>query len=146
MTSVSSSAPSAARAATMAPAREAMMTSKFFIDIVEPTIVDRHDVAPRSERLLLPPELYRSGAIGAWLKAMTGGRDELWYHQAKSLDLVAQGHNVLVETGTASGKSLVFQAEIVRRLLADPATTMLVLYPQKALSSDQRDRWTTALA
>ncbi len=40
------------------------------------------------------------------------GINFLWSHQAEALNLVRDGHSVVVATGTASGKSLVYQAAI----------------------------------
>ena len=40
------------------------------------------------------------------------GVADLWSHQAQALDLVRRGHSVALATGTASGKSLVYQAAI----------------------------------
>ena len=45
--------------------------------------------------------------------------------------------NVAVSTGTASGKSLVYQLATMERLLADPRATALYLFPTKALANDQ---------
>ena len=45
-------------------------------------------------------------------------------------------HTVLV-SGTASGKSLSYQLPIVERVLADPRTTSLLIFPTKALAQDQ---------
>ena len=49
--------------------------------------------------------------------------------------------NVVVATGTASGKSLIFQLYALDRILRDRATKVLVFYPLKALASDQFARW-----
>ncbi len=61
-----------------------------------------------------------------------------WSHQAEAIDLARAGRSVVVATGTASGKSKVFQvpiAEAVDRGLR--AGTSLLLYPTKALAQDQ---------
>jgi len=62
----------------------------------------------------------------------------LWSHQAEAMDLVRDGHNVVVATGTASGKSLCFQLPIAEAVI-DPVKpgTALLLYPTKALAHDQ---------
>jgi len=44
---------------------------------------------------------------------------------------------VVVATGTASGKSLVYLMPVLSRLLADPRATALYLAPTKALAADQ---------
>ncbi len=62
----------------------------------------------------------------------------LWSHQAAAIDLARQGTSVAVSTGTASGKSLCFQAPIADAV-ADPLRpgTALIVYPTKALAQDQ---------
>ena len=73
------------------------------------------------------------------------GVADLWSHQARALDLVRQGRSVALATGTASGKSLVYQAAIgdaahVGATAGDapdvPANALL-LFPTKALAHDQ---------
>ncbi|MGA0237276.1 MAG: DEAD/DEAH box helicase [Acidimicrobiales bacterium] len=62
----------------------------------------------------------------------------LWRHQAEAIDLIRSGHNVVIATGTASGKSRCFQLPIAEAV-ADPIkpATALLLYPTKALAHDQ---------
>ncbi|MGH2785726.1 MAG: DEAD/DEAH box helicase [Actinomycetota bacterium] len=65
------------------------------------------------------------------------GVETLWKHQAAGLEAVRAGRNVAVATGTASGKSLVYQLATMERLTADPRATALYLFPTKALANDQ---------
>ncbi len=62
----------------------------------------------------------------------------LWAHQAAAIDAVRRGENVVIATGTASGKSRCFQVPIAEAV-ADPVKpgTALLLYPTKALAHDQ---------
>jgi DEAD/DEAH box helicase domain-containing protein len=65
------------------------------------------------------------------------GINFLWSHQAEALNLVRDGHSVVVATGTASGKSLVYQAAIAEAVgRVDPASALLI-FPTKALAQDQ---------
>ncbi len=66
------------------------------------------------------------------------GIDRFWSHQAEAIELLRAGVSVAVATGTASGKSLCYQAPIAEAVTdrADPATAML-LFPTKALAHDQ---------
>jgi DEAD/DEAH box helicase domain-containing protein len=65
----------------------------------------------------------------------------LWSHQAAAIDLVRNGTSVAVATGTASGKSLCYQAPIAEAVWGpeggEPPATALCLYPTKALAQDQ---------
>lgn len=65
------------------------------------------------------------------------GVDRLYRHQAEALTRVRAGEHTVVASGTASGKSLVYQVPVVESALADPHTTTLLLHPTKALSHDQ---------
>ncbi|MCP5028780.1 MAG: DEAD/DEAH box helicase [Actinomycetia bacterium] len=66
------------------------------------------------------------------------GVDELWSHQAQAIDAIRRGQSVVVATGTASGKSLCYQAPIAEATVSGlrPATALLLL-PTKALAQDQ---------
>lgn len=103
--------------------------------------VDRVDLPARPERSLPIPEEYRSGSPGRWLTSdeKLGGR--VWQHQAKAMMVAAQGRNLVISTGTASGKSLVFQSVAFRILDRDPEAAVVVFYPLKALSNDQLLSW-----
>jgi DEAD/DEAH box helicase domain-containing protein len=58
-------------------------------------------------------------------------------HQADALRLVDAGRNVIVATGTASGKTLVYNLAFAEAALADMKTTALYVFPTKALARDQ---------
>ncbi len=66
------------------------------------------------------------------------GVDDLWCHQAEALDHLRDGHSVVLATGTASGKSLCYQAAIAEAAV-DPVRpgTALLCFPTKALAQDQ---------
>jgi len=66
------------------------------------------------------------------------GVDQLWSHQAEALDHARAGRSVVLSTGTASGKSLCYQAAIAEAALdpVRPGTALLCL-PTKALAQDQ---------
>ena len=71
-----------------------------------------------------------------WMLAGMGIR-RLYRHQGEAIEAVRAGRDVLVVTGTASGKSLCYLVPIVEMLAADPDTTALLLFPTKALCQDQ---------
>ena len=101
------------------------------------------------DEISIPGQEARYGNAPAWLtaspawpavKAQTGD-GQLYLHQAMGLDLVEQGHNLMISTGTASGKSLVFQTPTLDHLVANPNATAIAIYPIKALARDQVIRW-----
>jgi DEAD/DEAH box helicase domain-containing protein len=65
------------------------------------------------------------------------GFDRLYSHQARALDAVREGRDVLISTGTASGKSLCYVLPIIEMLHANPDDRAVLLFPTKALSQDQ---------
>lgn len=67
----------------------------------------------------------------------------LWRHQSVALDLLGQNKNVVVATGTASGKSLIFQYRALDLICRNSRARVLVFYPLKALAADQFQRWQT---
>ena len=101
------------------------------------------------DEITIPGQEARHGAVPAWLagspvwpavKAQTGG-GQLYLHQDMGLELLGQGHNLVISTGTASGKSLVFQAPTLHHLATHPNATAIAIYPIKALARDQVVRW-----
>ena len=62
---------------------------------------------------------------------------QLYTHQAEAFDLVSQGKQVVVTTPTASGKTLCYNLPVLDRVLKNPATRALYLFPTKALAQDQ---------
>ncbi|MCS7007294.1 MAG: DEAD/DEAH box helicase, partial [Gaiellaceae bacterium] len=65
------------------------------------------------------------------------GVTALYRHQAETWEAARRGENVIVTTGTASGKSLAFTLPVLDALVRDPRTRALALYPTKALAQDQ---------
>lgn len=60
-----------------------------------------------------------------------------WTHQVRAAELAHAGQDVVVATGTASGKSLAYQLPVLTALAADPRAVALYLSPTKALAADQ---------
>ena len=65
------------------------------------------------------------------------GASPLYTHQAAAVEAALDGENVVVVTGTASGKTLCYNLPVLQTLLADPAARALYLFPTKALAQDQ---------
>jgi len=65
------------------------------------------------------------------------GLKDFYSHQAAGINAVRAGHHVIVSTGTASGKTLVYQVPTLEALLAQRDTCALYLFPTKALAQDQ---------
>jgi len=65
------------------------------------------------------------------------GIRRLYPHQAEALALVGEGRNVIISTGTASGKSLCYHLPVYQEILKNPSSRALYLFPTKALAQDQ---------
>lgn len=58
-------------------------------------------------------------------------------HQAEAIDAALAGRDVVLATGTNSGKSLAYQVPALEALAAEPSARVLMLFPTKALAQDQ---------
>ena len=67
------------------------------------------------------------------LQSVTG----LYRHQRDALDAIRSGRDVVIATGTASGKTLVYNLAFASEVMRDPKRTALYLFPTKALARDQ---------
>jgi DEAD/DEAH box helicase domain-containing protein len=65
------------------------------------------------------------------------GIERPWSHQAQAAELAHAGRDVVVATGTASGKSLAYQLPALTALMSNPKACVLYLAPTKALAADQ---------
>lgn len=61
-------------------------------------------------------------------------------HQAEAVAAARSGKDVLVVTGTNSGKSLCFQVPALAACMEEPLARALFIYPTKALAQDQAAR------
>ena len=68
---------------------------------------------------------------------VANGVTALYRHQAEAWEAAQRGENVVVTTGTASGKSLAFNLPVVDAIVREPKARALYLYPTKALAQDQ---------
>ena len=89
----------------------------------------------------IPARLPRAAPLATPLPQIVRDRlgvDAFWSHQAEAIDLARAGRSVAIATGTASGKSLCYQAPIAEAIVTGlrPATAMLI-FPTKALAQDQ---------
>ncbi|MGQ0574287.1 MAG: DEAD/DEAH box helicase [Pseudonocardia sp.] len=88
----------------------------------------------------------RPGQSAAWPDWVPGpvreafvarGLGTPWSHQVEAAELARAGVDVVVATGTASGKSLAYQLPVLARFVEEPQATALYLAPTKALAADQ---------
>jgi len=65
------------------------------------------------------------------------GVKRLYLHQVQAIEAIRGGQNVVVVTGTASGKTLCYNLPVLEAALANPEVRALYLFPTKALAQDQ---------
>ncbi|TDT57303.1 DEAD/DEAH box helicase [Fonticella tunisiensis] len=85
------------------------------------------------EYMPFPEEM--SEELISYLKSR--GIERLYSHQYEMFKRASRGENVVITTSTASGKTLSFLLPVVERILKDPATRAIFVYPTKALAHDQ---------
>ena len=104
-------------------------------DLLEGEEIAYSGVEPSRESKLepLPDDLDPRVASALVAKGVTA----LYRHQAETWEAAQRGENVVVTTGTASGKSLAFNLPVLDAIAREPKTRALYLYPTKALAQDQ---------
>lgn len=69
---------------------------------------------------------------------MRAGIQKPYLHQEEAIRRSLDGHDVVLESPTASGKTLAFAAPMLHTLMPDHSAHALMIYPMKALAFDQR--------
>jgi DEAD/DEAH box helicase domain-containing protein len=104
-------------------------------DILEGEEIAYSGVEPSREPKLEPLPDDLDPRVASALVA--NGVTALYRHQAETWEAAQRGENVVVTTGTASGKSLAFNLPVLDAIAREPKTRALYLYPTKALAQDQ---------
>ena len=97
----------------------------------------------REKRLFSVEGLALRPETAAYVRAFAP--EGVYLHQKEALMRYLEGKSVCLTTGTASGKSFAFYAAAIECLAADPQARVMVVYPLKALSAEQQERWVQAL-
>ena len=71
---------------------------------------------------------------------VASGIDRPYQHQFDAIVKSLSGADVVMETPTASGKTLAFAAPMLHALKQDPDSHAIMIYPMKALAFDQREQ------
>ncbi|MFW6415106.1 MAG: DEAD/DEAH box helicase [Thermodesulfobacteriota bacterium] len=97
--------------------------------------VVHHQVIPPREQIVRDPTIpFPSGIEGLLRDLSLSG---LYSHQAEALDSIRQGENVVVSTPTASGKTFIYVLPVLQKILQEPSSKNLFIFPLKALAQDQ---------
>ncbi len=103
------------------------------------SVSDSFTIKGRAARYAPIPGFLFGSAVGDHLGRQY--REGLWSHQALALESLGNGDNIVISTGTASGKSLVFQSLAFHKIIQDPTSRVVVFYPLRALVADQLRGW-----
>ncbi len=81
------------------------------------------------------------GALDGRLRSALeeSGTGVLYAHQAQAVEAALGGQNVVIVTGTASGKTLCYNLPVLQTWLHNPEARALYLFPTKALAHDQTE-------
>lgn len=90
---------------------------------------------PAREAVFVEPPSALHPELQRWMDQ--NGYDQLYSHQAEMFEKAHTGKNVVITTGTASGKSLAFYLPVMQRILDNPSRRAIFIYPTKALTKDQ---------
>lgn len=106
------------------------------LKIREKYATDRYEQAPR------PGKMEKCHSLAPEISRVIDGKfpGGLYNHQAKAINYAVNGENVVICTGTASGKTIAFALPVLHSLLADDKARALFFYPTKALSGDQWEK------
>ncbi len=91
----------------------------------------------------IPPSVGSFAPYPEWInpllkKVLTDrGITQLYSHQARAIELIRQGRDVVLVTPTASGKTLCYNIPVLHRIIEEQETRALYLFPTKALANDQ---------
>ena len=119
------------------------MIDDAWLQLLEVGEVDERLVATSAEPGRPASGVAVPGSLDETIKAAlrSAGITQLYSHQLEALEAAREG-NVIVTSGTASGKSLSFNLPALEGLVADERARALYLYPTKALAQDQARKLT----
>jgi len=95
-------------------------------------VAESSEAERKAKRVALPGSL-DPGFVEALKRA---GVERLYSHQKQALEAAARS-NLVITSGTASGKSLAFNLPVLDGIAGDAKRRALYLYPTKALAQDQ---------
>ncbi|NOX33277.1 MAG: DEAD/DEAH box helicase [Deltaproteobacteria bacterium] len=97
-------------------------------------IVCHRTIPPIEADFALPDPRFKSN-LSSILKSM--GIKRLYCHQKKAVEMILSGIHTVIATPTASGKSLIYNLPVIDKLIEEPQSHALYLFPLKALARDQ---------
>lgn len=100
---------------------------------------------PGREEIKVPtPARFMISPVRRWVKSDPRFEGGIRLHHAEAHKAWDQGHNVVITTGTGSGKSIIYMLEAMNMIMTDPTARIIALYPTQALNADQQTKWQEA--
>lgn len=94
-----------------------------------------HKVLPEKKSEHTVPERPWPAPVQELLNRL--GIQNLYSHQAESVNFIKAGRHTVTATPTASGKTLIYNLPVFEKVLEHPESRALYLFPLKALAQDQ---------
>jgi DEAD/DEAH box helicase domain-containing protein len=101
---------------------------------IRPYLTALEHIPARDARLDDFPDWLNKGIVN---QLKQDGINNLYSHQASALHAINGGQNVVVVTPTASGKTICYNLPVLDRIIKEPESRAIYLFPTKALSQDQ---------
>ena len=114
-------------------------TVRELLSDTEFSVMESFEIAGNPARYSQIPSFLFDSKVGSHLSDQF--KSGLWTHQSEALEALGDGQNVVVSTGTASGKSLIFRALALHKVMRCPDSRVIVFYPLRALVEDQLRGW-----
>ncbi len=106
-------------------------------DILAAQVAHIEEIPPKTAQFATPARRMHAQLTE---KLEKQGLSKLYSHQAQAYDAAMSGKDVVVVTGTNSGKTLCYNLPAIQTCLTEPAGRCLYLFPTKALAQDQLKR------
>ncbi len=101
---------------------------------IRPYLTALEYIPAQDARLADFPDWLYQGLINQLKKE---GINKLYSHQASALQAIQEGKNIVVVTPTASGKTLCYNLPVLDRIIKEPESRAIYIFPTKALAQDQ---------
>lgn len=113
------------------------LISDLQVGVLSPLVTRHWRVPPRQAvHNVFPSYLHPALADFFQSRGITG----LYSHQLESIASLERGRNVIISTGTSSGKTLCYNLPVINKILKFPESCALYLFPTKALTEDQAEK------
>jgi DEAD/DEAH box helicase domain-containing protein len=91
-------------------------------------------IPPRPEKVFPLEGIIHEPVKGALLAS---GILNLYSHQKYAIETIRCGNNIVVATPTASGKTVIYNVPVLEKIIEQPDTKAIYVFPLKALAQDQ---------